>query len=150
MHGIYDSDVRSKPIFKEFANEIVEMMNGAIIVGHNARKFDMPLLENEFYRCGVSPPKPKVILDTLETVRRLKLPRPHNLGAQCARHGIDLRNAHDAAADAAASLLLLWKLMRDHPASFRRSLTEIEEWLIRGDVRKDETDLQENSLTCVP
>ena len=141
VHGIYDSDVRSKPIFKEFANEIVEMMNGAIIVGHNARKFDMPLLENEFYRCGVSPPKPKVILDTLETVRRLKLPRPHNLGAQCARHGIDLRNAHDAAADAAASLLLLWKLMRDHPASFRRSLTEIEEWLISGDVRKDETDL---------
>ena len=141
VHGIYDSDVRSKPIFKEFTNEIVEMMNGAIVVGHNARKFDMPLLENEFYRCGVSPPKPKVILDTLETVRRLKIPRPHNLGAQCARHGIDLRNAHDAAADAAASLLLLWKLMRDHPASFRRSLAEIEEWLISGDVRKDETDL---------
>ena len=91
VHGIYDSDVRSEPIFKEFANEIVDMMNGAIIVGHNARKFDMPLLENEFYRCGVSPPKPKVILDTLETVRRLKIPRPHNLGAQCARHGIDLK-----------------------------------------------------------
>ena len=68
----YDSDVRSKPIFKEFANEIVEMMNGAIIVGHNARKFDMPLLENEFYRCGVSPPKPKVILDTLEHCRRIR------------------------------------------------------------------------------
>ena len=80
-------------------------------------------------------------MDTLETVRRLKIPRPHNLGAQCAKHGIDLSNAHDAAADAAASLLLLWKLMRDHPSSFRRSLEEIEQWLISGEARKDESEL---------
>ena len=141
VHGIYDSDVRSKPNFNHYANEITELMEGAVIVGHNARKFDMPLLENEFFRCGISPPKPTVVLDTLETVRRLRIPRPHNLGAQCARHGIDLSNAHDAAADAAASLLLLWKLMRDHPSSFRRSLKEIEQWLISGDVRSDESEL---------
>ena len=141
VHGIYDQDVRSKPAFKECANELAELMEGAVIVGHNARKFDMPLLQNEFYRCGISPPKPLVVLDTLEAVRRLKIPRPHNLGAQCARHGIDLSNAHDAAADAAACLLLLWKVMRDHPSSFRRSLQEIEEWLISGEVRKDESEL---------
>lgn len=141
VHGIYDQDVRGKPIFKECANELAELMEGAVIVGHNARKFDMPLLQNEFYRCGISPPKPLVVLDTLEAVRRLKIPRPHNLGAQCARHGIDLSNAHDAAADAAACLLLLWKVMRDHPSSFRRSLQEIEEWLISGEVRKDESEL---------
>ena len=141
VHGIYDSDVRTKPVFKNSANEIAQLMNGAVVVGHNARKFDMPLLQNEFYRCGVSPPKPEAILDTLEAVRRLKIARPHNLGAQCARHGIDLSNAHDAAADAAASLLLLWKLMRDHPASFRRSISEIEEWLINGEVRRDESEL---------
>ena len=141
VHGMYDQDVRSKPVFKECANELAELMEGAVIVGHNARKFDMPLLQNEFYRCGISPPKPLVVLDTLEAVRRLKIPRPHNLGAQCARHGIDLSNAHDAAADAAACLLLLWKVMRDHPSSFRRSLQEIEEWLISGEVRKDESEL---------
>ena len=134
VHGIYDQDVRGKPIFKECASELSELMEGAVIVGHNARKFDMPLLQNEFYR-------PLVVLDTLEAVRRLKIPRPHNLGAQCARHGIDLSNAHNAAADAAACLLLLWKVMRDHPSSFRRSLQEIEEWLISGEVRKDESEL---------
>ena len=141
VHGIYDQDVRSKPVFKECANELAELMEGAVIVGHNARKFDIPLLQNEFYRCGTSPPKPLVVLDTLEAVRWLKIPSPHNLGAQCARHGIDLSNAHDAAADAAACLLLLWKVMRDHPSSFRRSLQEIEEWLISGEVRKDESEL---------
>ena len=141
VHGIYDQDVRSKPVFKECANELAELMEGAVIVGHNARKFDMPLLQNEFYRCGISPPKPLVVLNTLEAVRRLKNPRPHNHAAQSARHGIDLSNAHDAAADAAACLLLLWKVMRDHPSSFRRSLQEIEEWLISGEVRKDESEL---------
>ena len=141
VHGIFDSEVRGEPVFKHFAAELFTLMDGAVIVGHNARKFDMPLLDNEYYRCGMVPPKPFVILDTLEAVRRLKVPRPHNLGAQCAQHGIDLSNAHDAAADAAASLLLLWKLMRDHPSSFRRSLDEIEEWLIHGEVRKDESEL---------
>tara|TARA_Y100000768_G_scaffold269245_1_gene205801 strand:- start:1119 stop:1946 length:828 start_codon:yes stop_codon:yes gene_type:complete len=141
VHGIYDQDVRGKPIFKECASELSELMEGSVIVGHNARKFDMPLLQNEFYRCGITPPRPLVVLDTLEAVRRLKIPRPHNLGAQCARHGIDLSNAHNAAADAAACLLLLWKVMRDHPSSFRRSLQEIEEWLISGEVRKDESEL---------
>ena len=141
VHGIYDSKVRGEPVFKHYAEELFKLMNGAVIVGHNARRFDMPLLENEFFRCCMVPPKPLVVLDTLEAVRRLKIARPHNLGAQCARHGIDLSNAHDAAADAAASLLLLWKIMRDHPSSFRRSLEEIEDWLINGEVRKDESAL---------
>ena len=141
VHGIYDSDVKTEQIFKHYAQELFELIDGAVVVGHNVRRFDMPLLDNEYYRCGMSPPKPMVILDTLECVRRLKIPRPHNLGAQCTRHGIDLTNAHDAAADAAASLLLLWKVMRDFPAKFRRSLPEIEQWLLHGDERKDESDL---------
>ena len=31
--------------------------------------------------------------------------------------------------------------MRDNPAQFRRSLPEIEQWLLHGDGRKDESDL---------
>lgn len=141
IHGIYDHQVKGEKKFKHYAAELFNLIDGAVVVGHNVRRFDMPLLENEYFRCGMVPPKPMVMLDTLETVRRLKVPRPHNLGAQCARHGIDLTNAHDAAADAAASLLLLWKLMRDNPAKFRRSLPEIEQWLIHGDSRPEESEL---------
>ena len=141
VHGIYDSDVKAEPVFKHYSQELFDLMNGAVIVGHNARKFDMPLIENEFFRCGMIPPKPLAIFDTLEAVRRLKIPRPHNLGAQCSRHGIDLSKAHDAAADAAASLLLLWKIMRDHPSSFRRGIKEVEQWLISGEIRNEESEL---------
>jgi len=141
VHGIYDSDVKGAQVFKHFTDRIAKLIDGAVIVGHNVRRFDMPLLENEYYRCGVNPPKPLAVIDTLEMIRRLKIPRPHNLGAQCARHGIDLSNAHDAAADAAASLLLMWKVMRDHPSSFRRSVEQVEQWLIHGDIKKDENQL---------
>ena len=150
VHGIYDSDVKGLPAFKEFTTRISDLIEGAIIVGHNARKFDMPLLENEFYRCGINPPKPLAVLDTLEMVRRLKIPRPHNLGAQCARHGIDLSNAHDAAADAAASLLLMWKIMRDHPSNFRLPVEEIEQWLIHGDTKIGEDELGRSLLDLEP
>ena len=79
-------------------------MKGSSYVGHNARKFDMPLLENEFFRCGILLPSQSQ-LDTLETVRRLKIPRPHNLG----RSVLGMESTCQTltmVADAAASLLL--------------------------------------------
>ena len=103
IHGISDSDVRGEPDFSAIADEVAALIQGSVLVGHNVRKFDMPMLRNEFLRIGALPPEPKAILDTLEMVRRLKLPRPHRLGSQCARHGISLENAHTAAADAAAA-----------------------------------------------
>jgi len=141
VHGIYDSDVRSLGDFSILADEIYEQIEGAVIIGHNVRQFDLPLLNNEFRRLGRLPPSPKVVLDTLEIVRRVKLPRPHNLGALCRKHGISLENAHTAAADAAASLLLFWRLTVDHSPYFRKSLEELERWLVHGDSRSDESNL---------
>ena len=76
VHGIFDSNVRGEPVFKHYASELFDLMDGAVIVGHNARKFDMPLLDNEYYRCGMVPPKPLVVLDTLEAVSYTHLTLP--------------------------------------------------------------------------
>ena len=141
VHGIYDNDVRGLSDFSTFADEIYEQIEGAVIIGHNVRQFDLLLLNNEFRRLGKLPPNPKVVLDTLEVVRRVKLPRPHNLGALCRKHGISLENAHTAAADAAASLLLFWRLTVDHSPYFRKSLEELERWLVHGDSRSEESNL---------
>ena len=141
VHGISDSDVRGEPDFSTIADQVAALIQGSVLVGHNVRKFDMPMLRNEFLRIGALPPEPKAILDTLEMVRRLKLPRPHRLGSQCARHGISLENAHTAAADAAASLLLLWKLGLDHPTHFRKSLLEVEQWCATGSTASPQSDL---------
>ncbi len=132
IHGIFNSDVSGLPGFDAHADLIHEMIDGSVIVGHNVRRFDLEFIDNEFLRIGRRPPVPTAIIDTLEVVRRLKLPRPHNLGVLCEKYGIELINAHTAAADAAATLLLLWKLMKDHPTHFRRKVEDIEQWLVGG------------------
>ena len=84
VHGIYDSDVKGLADFSAHADEIHNLIENSVIVGHNVRKFDMPMLENEFRRIGRLPPRPKAMMDTLEIVRRVKVARPHNLGV-CAK-----------------------------------------------------------------
>ena len=91
------------------------------------------MLKTEFLRMGRLAPQPKAIMDTLELVRRLKLPRPHRLGAMCQRYGIRLEAAHTAAADAAATMLLFWRLSVEHAGAFRRSIPELERWIAHGD-----------------
>ena len=140
IHGIYNRDVASEAEFSVHADNIHQMMEDSVIVGHNIRRFDMDFITAEFLRLGRKTPQPKAIIDTLEVVRRLKLPRPHNLGALCKRYGIDLINAHTAAADAAASLLLLWRLMKDHPSNFRQDVAEIERWLTTGSSTSSSSD----------
>ena len=90
IHGISNEDVRDKPPLTEVADQLAELIEGAILVGHNVRNFDYAMLRTEFLRMGRLAPQPKAIMDTLELVRRLRLPRPHNLGALCKRHGIRL------------------------------------------------------------
>ena len=140
IHGIYNRDVASEAEFSAHADNIHQMMEGNVIVGHNVRRFDMDFIAAEFLRLGRKTPRPKAIIDTLEVARRLKLPRPHNLGALCKRHGIDLTNAHTAGADAAASLLLLWRFMKDHPSNFRQDIAEIERWLTTGSSTSPSSD----------
>ncbi len=128
VHGITDEDVRNAPEFKHCASEISRMMDGAVIVGHNVDRFDWPFLQAEFLRAGQPMPKPLAILDTLKIARRLKIPPRHNLTALCHRFGIALENAHTAGADAAATLLLLHKMMEANPQHFRRPVEEIPDW----------------------
>ena len=141
VHGIYDDEVKHLGDFSSIAQQVHSLVEGAVIVGHNVRNFDMQMLDNEFRRLGKLPPKPKAIMDTLEIVRRVKLSRPHNLGSLCARHGISLENAHTATADAAASMLLFWRLTLDHSPMFRKTLEEVERWLIHGKHTTDDSDL---------
>ena len=150
IHGIYNEDIRDKPPLSEVAEELAELIDGAILVGHNVRSFDYAMLKTEFLRMGRLAPQPKAIMDTLELVRRLKLPRPHRLGAMCQRYGIRLEAAHTAAADAAATMLLFWRLSVEHAGAFRRPLPELERWIAHGDSAKDASELGRGLDDLVP
>ena len=150
VHGIYDRDVRGAPTFADLADELHALIEGAVVVGHNVRRFDMALLTAEYMRLGRLPPRPKAVMDTLEVARRLKVGRPHNLGSLCARHGIRLVKAHTAGADALASLGLLWRMMERHPQPFRRSVDEIEHWMMHGEGRRDASELGRGLVDLEP
>ena len=126
IHGIKDSDVQGLPGFRAHIDKITSILNNAIIVGHNIKKYDWPILENEFLRCGKKVPRPTAIIDTLELARKLKLERPHKLEKLCYNYGISLTNAHDAISDASASLLLLWKIIEENPMPFRAPIEELQ------------------------
>jgi DNA polymerase-3 subunit epsilon len=136
VHGISDGDVRNMPQFSEYVSQISAAMEGAVIVGHNVDKFDWPFLRAEFLRAGQPMPKPLAILDTLSIARKLKIPPSHKLGSLCEHFGISLENAHTAGADAAATLLLLHKMMDAHPQHFRRAVEDIPDWAY-GQTRTD-------------
>ena len=133
VHGIRDTDVRHSQLFGTHIEQLDELFNDAVVVGHNVKAFDWPFMANEYLRCGKTMPQPRAIIDTLQIARKLKLPKPHNLGQLCTRYGVKLENAHDAAADAAASLLLLWKIMESDPKPFRRTLDDLQTWLAGTD-----------------
>ena len=52
IHGIYDEDVIGKPTFEQLADDLLEFIGDADFAGFNSNKFDVPLLVEEFLRCG--------------------------------------------------------------------------------------------------
>lgn len=53
VHGIADADVRDCPTFAQIAPELFQLMHDADIAGYNSNYFDVPLLTEEFLRCGL-------------------------------------------------------------------------------------------------
>ena len=131
VHGITNEDVVDHSGFREHLGKISELVGGSVIVGHNVIDFDWRFIEVECARVGVEVPVPHAILDTLVLARRFRVPPPHKLGSLCDRFGITLERSHSADADAGATLLLLWKIMKAYPGKFKGTVEEFVESLSR-------------------
>ena len=125
VHGIMGDDVRDAGGFEEHFESMRELIDGAVIVGHNVVSFDWRFMEMECIRIGREAPQPLAIVDTLVVARSFGLPGRHKLGLLCERFGIRLERSHRADADAGATLLLLWKLMGSYPEKFGGSAQEV-------------------------
>ena len=76
VNGIYDKDVADKPKFAEIAKFVHGLLHNNIWAGHNIRRFDVPLLLEEFKRCGMEPPTCLGTIDTLDFANRHFAGRP--------------------------------------------------------------------------
>ena len=106
VHGIYDKDVKDKPIFREVADEINDFMADCDIAGFNSNHFDIPLLVEEFLRCGkMFDLRNRKLIDVQQVFHKME---PRNLIAAYKFYcGKDLNDAHSADADTKATFEVL-------------------------------------------
>jgi len=120
VHGIDDDMVRDAPRFSEIAPEFEAALTGRLALAYNA-PFDRGFLQAEFTRTasvissGCWALRREIEwIDPLTWVRELQRnERSRALGEVCARLGIALEKAHNAAADAEAALRVLLAILPD-------------------------------------
>jgi DNA polymerase-3 subunit epsilon len=104
VHGITDEFLASQPRFAEVVDELLEFLNGAELVIHNAA-FDIAFLDAELKRL----PGPArcigdlcTVIDTMPLARQMHPGQRNSLDALCKRYDVDNshRELHGALLDA--------------------------------------------------
>ena len=102
IHGITDEMVKDAPTFKTVANEIKQFIDGADLAGYNSNRFDIPMLNEEFLRAGVSVEIESRKLLDVQKVFHMMEQRTLSAAYKFYCHK-NLEDAHSAEADAIAS-----------------------------------------------
>ena len=100
--GITSSDIVGAPKFRDIAEQLAEILDGAVFVAHNVN-FDYSFIKNEFAMIGV--PFSMKKLCTVRLSRALyRQHKGHSLEKLIQRHNIPFENRHRALDDAKAIL----------------------------------------------
>jgi DNA polymerase III subunit epsilon len=121
LTGIRSSDIVDSPRFEDIADELFEVLDGAIFIAHNVR-FDYSFLKNEFALAGIAY-SPK-LLCTVRLSRALYAEhKGHSLAALIERHAIPVLARHRALDDAQAILYFSQLAYDEHgPVAFQEAL----------------------------
>ncbi|MBN2548456.1 MAG: WYL domain-containing protein [Anaerolineales bacterium] len=133
VNGLSDAEVCQAPLFAEIASQVLERINGAVLVCHNA-PFDLGFLDAELARLRL-PWQPAGVIDTLEIARRCYHFSSNGLSRVAARLRIETPQAHRALGDALTTFQVFRHFYHDltgsttfqeqelvsehHPATFR-------------------------------
>ena len=114
VHGIYDEDVKDKPLFKDAAHELKNYIGDSDLAGYNCLNFDVPLLVEEFLRVGVDfDISNRRIVDVQNIFHKME---QRTLSAAykfyCQKN---LENAHSAEADTMATYEVLEAQLERYP-----------------------------------
>ncbi len=111
IHGITDAMVRSAPLFRDIANDLLDFLSNTIIVAHNA-KFDLEFLRTELSNFNLTLPDYEVI-DTLRIARRYYNFPSNSLGDIAKNVGVLVDKQHRALADVMTTKDILQFFLKD-------------------------------------
>ena len=114
IHGISDDMVKDAPTFKQIANEIKQFLDPCDIGGYNSNRFDIPMLVEEFLRCGLQFSVEGRRLIDVQKIFHLMEQRTLTAAYKfyC---GKDLSDAHSAESDARATWEILEAQLERYP-----------------------------------
>ena len=106
FHHISARDVVNAPRFAEVGGDVLERLEGAVLVGHNV-SFDKSFLLAEYARIGCMLPDIPTLCTLELSTRVVPFLRSHRLANCCAHFGIYYGKGHEALSDARAAAQLL-------------------------------------------
>jgi DNA polymerase-3 subunit epsilon len=114
IHGISDEMVKDAPTFKQMANEIKQFIELSDLAGYNSNRFDIPMLNEEFLRAGISVDiENRKLLDVQKVYHMME---QRTLSAAYKFYcNKNLEDAHSAEADAAATWEVLEAQLEKYP-----------------------------------
>lgn len=113
VHRITDADVAGQPRFADVAKSVLEFFAGSDIAGFNSNRYDLPLLVEEFGRCGIAFPEPEARLIDVQVIYHRKEER--TLAAAYRFYcNKSLDDAHDAEADVRATLAVFTQQLEQY------------------------------------
>jgi DNA polymerase III epsilon subunit family exonuclease len=113
LTGISQEMCEGQPTFQDIAPNVLELMRGAVVVGHNVR-FDLSFLRKEFRKSGQNLHEvlgPTQVMDTVRIARRRFGRGGNGLQTLAPRLGIQPTAAHRALADAVTTAAVFDRLM---------------------------------------
>jgi DNA polymerase-3 subunit epsilon len=96
VHGITNEMLKDKPKFSDIAKDLLEFIQGAELIIHNA-PFDIGFLNNELALMAKGKTAPRIgdsctVVDTLKLARSMHPGQKNDLNSLCRRYNVD--NAH--------------------------------------------------------
>ena len=127
IHGITDDDVKDCPTFAQIAKNLYKTLEGCDLAGFNSNRFDIPLLVEEFLRCGIDFDLTKRKFIDVQTIYH-KLEQRTLTAAYKFYCGKDLTNAHSADADTRATLEVLEAQLDKYPDVLQNDINFLDEF----------------------
>lgn len=126
IHGITNEMVANAPCFADIVPQLLGLLDGCVLVAHNA-EFDLGFLQEEMRQCGLQLPSYPV-LDTLKLARKNGCFSRNKLGIIATTLGIDAAGAHRAMADVRMTEKVLYCFLQQFMQAGVQTIEQLQQY----------------------